>query len=50
MKAKVYAENVLTGKKRYLGVCVYDNSARAMEMYADACGEDEEIILIDIKN
>ena len=50
MKATVYAENFETKKRRYIGMVVYDNAARAIQMYEDELSEngDEEIVLVDI--
>jgi len=47
MKAKVYAENYITGEKRYIGKVLYDNASRAIKMYQDDAEADEEIVLID---
>ncbi len=47
MKAGVYAEG-MDGKRRFLGTVIYDNAARAMQLYEDECSEWEQIILIDV--
>jgi hypothetical protein len=50
MRARVYAENIETGERRYIDTVLYDNMSRAIQMYEDELSEngDEEIVLVEI--
>ncbi len=43
---KVYAEDI-DGKRRYLGTVNTNNENNLFALYADECGDEEEIILVD---
>jgi hypothetical protein len=40
MKARVYAENIETGERRYIYTVLYDNMSRAIQMYEDELSEN----------
>ena len=44
---KVYAEDIQDGKRRYLGTVNTNNENNLFALYADECGDEEEIILVD---
>ncbi len=44
---KVYAVDVIDKSRRYLGKAVGDNIGKGLyDLYADECGDREEIILV----
>ena len=49
MKAKVFAEEFESRRRRYLGTVIYDNALRVRLLYQDEIDEDnEKVVLIDI--
>ena len=45
-KIKVYAED-MNGKRRYIDTVNTNNENNLFALYADECGDEEEIILVD---